>query len=290
MAASGSASRRRSALLVLLAVVALAGCGQAGQQPSADHAGAEADLGHVHGLGVDPADGTLYAASHNGLFALPERGEPELVADRRQDTMGFTIVGPRHFLGSGHPAPEDDELPDHLGLIETTDAGRTWRSVSLAGEADFHALEAKHGRVYGYESGAGRLMVTTDRQNWDRRARLALADFTVHPSNPDVLLATTEHGPVRSTDGGRTFAPMPAAPLLLQLDWPTESMLIGIDPEGTLHTSRDGGTSWTEGGQVTGTPEALATHGPSRIYVATETGIHESRDGGRTLTLRQALT
>ncbi|MFC4003698.1 F510_1955 family glycosylhydrolase [Prauserella oleivorans] len=278
----------RIGAVAVIAAVALAGCGQTGEQAADNEADAAPSLGHVHGLGVDPADGTLYAASHYGVFRLPDQGKPELIADRQQDTMGFTIVGPRHFLGSGHPDPDED-LPPHLGLIESTDAGQTWESLSLAGEADFHALEAKHNQVYGYDSQTQQLMVTADRQNWDRRARLALADFTVHPANADTVLATTEEGPARSTDGGRTFTTMPKAPLLLLLDWPAENTLIGIDPDGRVHTSKDGGTSWSTAGQVPGAPQALATNGSSDVYVATETGIHASRDGGRTFTLRQAL-
>ena len=56
---------------------------------------------HVHGLGVDPGDGMLYAATHSGLFKIPEQGEAERVANRAQDTMGFSIVGPGRFIGSG---------------------------------------------------------------------------------------------------------------------------------------------------------------------------------------------
>ncbi|MFC4003675.1 F510_1955 family glycosylhydrolase [Prauserella oleivorans] len=273
---------------MVIGAATLAACGQA-EQPAADtQTDAEPGLAHVHGLGVDPADGTLYAATHHGVFRLPENGGPERVADRQQDTMGFTIVGPRHFLGSGHPGPNEN-LPDHLGLIESTDAGQTWRSLSLEGEADFHALEAKHDLVYGYDSQTQRLMVTANRRDWDRRASLALADFTVHPADANVLLATTQDGPARSTDGGRTFTAMPGAPVLLLLDWPAENTLVGVDPNGAVHTSDNGGQSWTARGRVSGAPQALATNGPSEIYVATETGIHASDDGGRTFTLRQPL-
>ncbi|MBW3550306.1 MAG: alanine:cation symporter family protein [Proteobacteria bacterium] len=37
----------------------------------------------------------------------------ERIGDRRQDTMGFTVVGPRRYLGSGHPDLRD-ELPPLL--------------------------------------------------------------------------------------------------------------------------------------------------------------------------------
>jgi hypothetical protein len=64
----------------------------------------------------------------------------ERVGDSYQDTMGFTVVGPNRFLGSGHPATDD--LPPLLGLIESTDAGKTWEHVSLLGEADSHVLRS----------------------------------------------------------------------------------------------------------------------------------------------------
>jgi hypothetical protein len=283
------------AAVVAAALVALAGCGQSGDQaaspaePAADH-GAAPRLAHVHGLGINPADGVLYAASHYGVFRLPANGEPEQIAGRSQDTMGFTIVGPDYFLGSGHPDPSETDQPPHLGLIESTDAGQAWRSLSLAGEADFHALEAKHGQVYGYDSQTRQIMVSADKTTWDRRARLALADFAVSPDHPDLLLATTQQGPARSTDGGRSFSPIAGAPLLVLLDWPATDRLVGVAPDGTVHISTDGGAGWTATGRVPGQPEAITTHGATDVYVATDSGIYRSTDNGRTFSQLQPLT
>jgi hypothetical protein len=159
----------------------------------------------------------------------------------------------------------------------------------LEGEADFHALEAKHGAVYGYDSQTGQLAVTSDRLNWDRRARVALADFAVSPSSPDTMPATTERGLARSTDGGRTFTPLEGAPALQLLDWPTEATIVGVAPDGGVHTSADGGATWVRAGQVPGRPTAVATHEPDEVFVATTTAIHGSTDGGHTFTQRQAL-
>lgn len=58
--------------------------------------------------------------------------------------MGFTIAGPQHFLGSGHPDLRE-KLPSRLGLIASTDNGQSWQQLSLLGKADFHALHAAHG-------------------------------------------------------------------------------------------------------------------------------------------------
>ncbi len=282
-------------LLVPAATVVLAAaCGGPADNGADTGAGHHDDdggagLAHIHGLGVDPADGVLYAGSHHGVFRIPADGEPERVSEV-QDTMGFTVVGPNHFLGSGHPGPDDPDRPPHLGLIESTDAGRTWHSVSLSGEVDFHALEAEHGRVYGYDSQTQQLMVSSDRKTWDRRARLPMADFAVHPIHPGELLATTEQGLARSTDGGGTITPVPGAPLLRLVDWPAEDDLVAVAPDGTVHHSTDGGATWTSRGAVPGAPQALTTHGTTGVYVATEAGIHQSSDGGATFTLRQPLS
>lgn len=272
--------RGRGLVPLVAAMVVLTACGQADDESAAAPDGPP-ELTHVHGLGIDPADGALYAASHHGVFRVPTSGEPEQVSEK-QDTMGFTVVGPGHFLGSGHPGPDHPGRPPHLGLIESIDAGRTWETLSLEGDADFHALEAKHEQVYGYDSQTQQLMVSTDRTTWDRRAQIPLADFAVDPANPEGLLAITEQGLARSGDGGRTFTPLPNAPALLLVDWPAESTLVGVAPDGAVHQSSDGGATWAQRGVVPGAPEALAAHEPSDLYVATETGIHRSRDGGRT--------
>ena len=244
---------------------------------------------HVHGLGVDPADGDLYAATHSGLFRLPkDGGKATRVANRYQDTMGFSVVGPNTFLGSGHPDFREDN-PPRLGLIESTDAGVTWQPLSLRGEADFHALHAAHGNVYGYESGSSAFMVSTDRKQWQTRSKLAMRDFAVSPTDPDTVLATTERGLARSTDGGRTWRGV-AAPALAVLAWNAADSLYGIGPDGAVQHSTDGGTTWTQRGNAGGVPEAVTTAGSGAdevLYVAVaEHGILQSTDRGRTFTTR----
>ena len=85
--------------------------------------GSAADLGHIHGIGVNSADGQVYVGAHSGVFRVSEQQPPVLVSDRVQDFMGFTVVGPNHFLASGHPGRASSAS---VGLIESTDAGVTW--------------------------------------------------------------------------------------------------------------------------------------------------------------------
>lgn len=251
----------------------------------------ETGVVHVHGLGVDPGDGVLYAATHSGLFRVPEQGKAARVANRAQDTMGFSIVGPGKFIGSGHPDfREDDVRPPLLGLIESDDRGESWDRISLHGEADFHALHAAHGNVYGYDSTSQTFMVTQNGKDWDRRSQLAMADFAVDPTDPDTLLATTQDGVVRSTDGGRAWTQVAGAPTLVVLTWAGPGQLYGVTPDGTVQRSEDGGVTWGERGSVGGQPEAITVDvrdGQETLYVAaSDRGILASADQGRTFTTR----
>ena len=256
--------------------------------------GAVVGIEHVHGLGVDPAGGVLYAATHFGLWRMPEAGQASRVADRYQDTMGFTVVGPNTFLGSGHPDfQKDPELPTRLGLIRSSDAGESWQSISLGGEADLHVLHALHGRIYGWDAEAGRVLVSDDDgATWDTRSTLDVRDLAVSPEDPESLLATTEQGLLRSADGGRVWGPVPAAPALVVLAWGAADSLYGVTPAGDVVHSVDGGTTWLPRGTVAGEPEAITVDivgGAERLHVAvSERGILSSVDGGATFDVRYA--
>lgn len=236
-------------------------------------------MGHIHGVGVDPGDGTLYAASHFGVFRIDD-GAPERVADRWQDTMGFAVVGPGHFLGSGHPDVRD-ELPTSLGLIESTDAAESWQAVSLLGDADLHAIEPVADRIYAYDSHSGALIVTDDRKRWETIASSPLLDLAANPDDPNTVYATTGKGElVRSVNRG-LLEPVTGAPTLTAIDWQPQGPLVGTSPDGTVMTSADGTSGWQETGSLDGLVGALDAT-PRRWHAATETGIYESTDSGET--------
>lgn len=243
-------------------------------------------ISHVHGLGVDPSDGVLYAATHYGLFRVPEGGPATRVAELYQDTMGFTVTGPNTFLGSGHPDLRDDDLPPLLGLIKSTDRAQTWQSVSLLGKADFHALHAAHGLVYGWDATSGTLMVSDDAgSTWTTSSRVPLRDFAVSPDDADALLATTEQGLMRSADRGRTFSPADG-PALVVLAWHSSDSLWGLGRGGQVYLSEDGGDSWRQRGMLEGEPEAFAVEQGVLYAAIAQKGILASTDGGRTWKVR----
>ncbi|EKX68445.1 F510_1955 family glycosylhydrolase [Streptomyces ipomoeae] len=285
--------RSRAATAITAAVLAavLAAC-SASSDTSSDTESANGSgslaVSHVHGLGIDPADGRLYVATHEGIIAVADNGVAERVGDTA-DYMGFTIVGPKTFLGSGHPA-EGSRGHSNRGLIQSTDSGKTWKTLSLGGTTDFHSLEYAHDTVYGYDSTRGLLLVSTNLTTWDTRAPLAALDLAVSPKDPDVVLATTEDGVATSTSGGRTFD-AGSGQVLAFLSWPAADTLYGVDLAGGLHRSADNGATWQKTGTVPGgRPQALTAIDAKRVLAATQDGVYESRDGGKTFSQRLPMS
>ena len=268
------------AMLAVVGAVLLIGNGSADNDGGTETAGAPFGMAHVHGLGLD--DGELVAGTHYGAFRVAADGSV-VQAGPTQDFMGFTVVGSDHYLASGHPGAGQD-APGNLGLIESTDGGKTWDSVSLIGKADFHSLEARHGRVYGHSGGV--LMVSENKKDWDERANIGLADLAVSPDDPDTILATTEQGLTASADGGNRFEAVEGAPALLLITWTDEGRIVGVDPQGAVHVSDDRGKSWETRGSAGGQPAALTAQG-EKVFVATSDGrIVESTNGGQSFTVR----
>jgi hypothetical protein len=269
-----------SAAMAVLAVAAILVFATRGGG-SATSAAAPAGMAHVHGLAVDPADGQLLAGSHFGAFRVGV-GEVEQFGPT-QDFMGFSVAGPGHYLASGHPGAGQDG-PGNLGLIESTDSGESWETVSLEGKADFHTLKARHGRVYGHSG--GQLMVSEDKKTWDERGSIALADLAVSPEDPEMILVTTQQGLGVSSDGGRRFQALPGTPVLVLLAWTEDGTVVGVDPNGGVQVSDDAGRTWVERGNAGGQPAALTADGDD-VFVATSDGkVVESSDGGATFRTR----
>jgi hypothetical protein len=293
-------SRRPSSPRTLLtgAIVAaavFAGCGR-DEEPEAPVVGRSPAVGdpgpiHVHGLGVNPKDGALFIATHTGLFRAPA-GETKAtrVADRFQDTMGFTIVGPDHFLGSGHPDLRE-KLPPFLGLIESRDAGEGWKPVSRLGQSDFHVLEAADRRVYGFGSNfrtrAPEFLVSADAgRSWQTaEAPGDIVSLAIDPTDARTVVSSDSKQLYVSEDAGKSWTSIRGAAGLLA--WPGPDALYVMALDGQVRRSADRGRSWTTTGRVNGEPAAFESAGVDQLYVALHDGtILSSTDGGRTWSIR----
>jgi hypothetical protein len=228
-------------------------------------------------------------ATHGGLFRGPE-GEETLarVGTSEQDTMGFTVVGPNRFLGSGHPGP-GQEGPANLGLIESTDAGANWQAVSLEGEADLHVLRYAHDRIYAYNGLSGELMLSDDGgETWSERTPPgALVDLAVDPADPERILVSSERGLALSEDEGASWQPVEGEIGLLA--WPRRGSLYLIDASGRVQIAEDATGMWKTAGRLGGQPVAFAATENELLAALADGAILGSSDNGSSWEPRASL-
>jgi hypothetical protein len=296
-----NAVRGSGGVAIVLSLAALFSVALALAQPAAPVA-----IHHIHGLAVDPREPeALLVATHTGLVRLRSKAPPEWVGEQRFDLMGFTAppTGIDVMYASGHPDMPTyrREKVGNLGLLLSEDGGRTWRSVTLAGHVDFHALTwspRDRGQLYGWsvtgQVGLHRVAVKTWKS--ERLEANGLSNVLALSASREAtgtLLAGTTEGLKISIDGGATWRPAAAA---AQGGAVTAVAHHGLEPrlvyayvnrrDAGLLRSRDGGGTWEPTGFFSGTdaPVVAVAVGPDdHVAVATTAGdIERSRDGGRT--------
>lgn len=276
--------RAVTALSAAAALLVLSACsatpGPAGTQETEGAAGS-LPSSHVHGLAVDPESGQVLLATHEGLFDVTD--QPGTRIGDVNDLMGFSPTqDPGVFYASGHPGP-GSKMPNPMGLIRSSDGGQTWEQLSRQGESDFHALTTTKTGILGYD---GTLRATTDGKTWTPvDVDFAPAVLAGHP-NSDTVLATTTGGLQRSTDAGKTWSLTTDTPLIQFAAFASPAEAFGVEPDGTVHLSLDGGATWAQAGKIDGTVQAIAAakgpDGKPGIWAATTEEIVVSSDGGAT--------
>ncbi|MFY9635243.1 MAG: exo-alpha-sialidase [Cellulosimicrobium cellulans] len=266
---------------LLLALSACSPSSVTGGTASARSTGSSLPGDHVHGLSVSSTTGQVLLATHEGLFDVTNQPAAKLGATN--DLMGFT-GGIDHSVlyASGHPGADSD-LPNPLGLVRSTDGGRTWEQLSRQRESDFHALTVTKSGIVGFD---GTLRTSPDGKTWNS----VTTDFVpaVLAGSPagDTVLATTEQGIRRSTDGGKTWDAVESGPVIQFAAFASPTDAVGVEPDGTVHYSADAGVTWSRKGQIPGTVLAVAavkgTEANLSIWAATSDGLVVSIDGGAT--------
>lgn len=223
----------------------------------------------------------MLLATHDGLFDVTKRPATKIGATN--DLMGFTAGQDRGiFYASGHPG-KGSGLPNPLGLIRSSDGGKTWEQLSRQGESDFHALTTTKSGIVAFD---GTLRTSPDGKTWKTvAADFAPAGLAGTPSS-DTVLATTPGGLQRSTDGGATWTADASAPVIQFAAFASAGAAFGVEPDGAVHYSSDGGATWTRKGLINDEVQAIAAtvdaDGTPRIWAATADGIVVSTDDGAT--------
>lgn len=199
---------------------------------------------------------------------------------------GSSAAGIRRFQAD--PLFDEDTRP-LLDPIESADAGKTWRALSLFGEVDFHSFQAAQDLVYGFDGTSSRFLVSNDGAQWETRSEgLAMSDLAVDTASPNHVVAMTDGGLAQSTHGCRSWDPI-EGPALPFLSWRPDYGLWGVDGQGEAFTRE--ASPWRPRGDRPGPPQALLVGDDTLCAAASEadeTGIYESSDEDRSWQLRYA--
>ncbi|GAA1751423.1 F510_1955 family glycosylhydrolase [Kocuria aegyptia] len=275
-------------VLGLLGTGALAACTSPAQTPAPPDSAGPSSTGtaitHVHAItrdtGTGEGPGVILLATHEGLFRLQDR---ELTrVGPIVDLMGFTATPEGRYLASGHPGTGTD-LPEPVGLIESTDQGQTWQVLSRGGESDFHALAAGPDRVLGFD---GQLRASSNGRTWSTlEIPSAPAALAVAPST-GTILATTQDRVLRSADAGATWETLDTPQLMSLVAWADEKIIVGAGIDGHLLTSRDAGKTWTASdqpvGEITALGASTTADGEIEALMVADSTVLRTIDGGNT--------
>lgn len=199
--------KRRSLWLAILAVGLLI--------LSACTSGVTVKLDHVHGLGFSPDGSQVLIAAHDGIKVYQD-GKWAIPDQPKNDYMGF-VATDDGFYSSGHPGP-GVKLPEPLGLVKSTDGGKTLKLLGLQGQYDFHVMGAgyKSHAVYVFNQvaspqlPAGLQFSLDDGKSWKKAGAKGLSgapiQIAVHPTDVKIVAVGTEHGLFLSMDQGESFA------------------------------------------------------------------------------------
>jgi hypothetical protein len=272
----------QSSLAAVSLALILSACSSSTELPPGAQDGS-AVTGHVHNLALDGE--MVVMGTHYGLWGQEPGSAPAQITAEPFDVMGLAKSGDTWFA-SGHPGPGMD-APADLGLLVSVDSGATWQNISLSGEVDFHRLTASGNVILGQSAHGQKLLRSGDGGlTWQDLGAPPVFDISINPANADEVIATSEQGLLKSTDGGVSFVPLPNAPRLMLVSWSTGS-ITGVDPEGQVHRSFDAASTWQALGSVSAQPIAIAASG-ERVAVLAQDTIWQSDDGGVTFAARIA--
>lgn len=141
---------------------------------------------HIHN--VKTFGEKILIGTHEGLFQFISQNNMSPIGKDPFDVMGLDADGVTLFA-SGHPSP-GSKLPNPLGLLRSTDSGKTWKSISLLGEVDFHSLEVSGNQIYGGNASEGSLMYSKNLgKSWKKLGADNFSDIAILYGTPGNAVA-----------------------------------------------------------------------------------------------------
>lgn len=169
----------------------------------------------IHGLGFTKSGTKIYVPAHDGLKVY-ENGVWKKGDGEGNDYMGFSMVNDG-FYSSGHPGTNSSKK-NPLGIVKSTDMGKSIDILNLYGEIDFHGLAVGYNThaIYVINPEMNSKMKDTglyysldDTKTWKKSNMNGIEGqifaLAAHPNNDKVIAISTNKGIFISKDNGNTF-------------------------------------------------------------------------------------
>ncbi|MFF2447638.1 F510_1955 family glycosylhydrolase [Neobacillus sp. NPDC058068] len=170
---------------------------------------------NIRGIGYPGNDNALYLVANDGLKMYSD-GKWTKTTTNQHDYIGFQALE-TGFLSSGHPQKGTD-FSDPLGLVQSTDKGKTLKKLALYGKTNFHFIASSFSGnglyvISEQPNDALSLGVNYSTDNGGTWKKSVFKDFNadslgmmaVHPNNGAIMAMSTRSGIYYSTDNGNTM-------------------------------------------------------------------------------------
>ena len=174
------------------------------------------DWHDIHGVGIfntdvnSNDDGSVYLATHNGLYNKKQNSSWVKVGNDKSDLMGFVINPTKEgvMYSSGRPTNGGN-----LGFRMSTDSGKTWQTISTVTDnpIDFHAMSispVNNKILYGSPGGGYALFITQNEgKTWSSITSIPsqIVSIAADPLNSNGVYIGTGSGLFYSNDQGKNW-------------------------------------------------------------------------------------
>ena len=260
---------------LVIAVLAFALTGTLTWAPQITHGATFGSVSHIHDVKV--FGDRVLLNTHEGLYQYLAANSMKKIGREDFDVMGLATYG-RTLFASGHPGATS-ELPNPIGLLSSTDGGKSWKKVSLQGKVDFHMLEVGKYDIYGADSTSGQLMHSSDRgKKWRKLGENKYADIAVLSTKSGSAYGLLSGSLVRTGDAFTTTTTIKTS-----VKWSSVEILgtnLYASSGKSIYRSMDDGKSWKKIATLSTEISSISMN--AKIFVAvTSSAIFVSRDGGK---------
>lgn len=237
--------------LIILAsiVMAASGCSNNSQEPKKSDQGTKTaakakyeiietkslKVSSIQGLGFPGNDDSMNIATNDGL-KMYKNGNWYKATANLHNFIGFQAVD-TGFISSGHPQ-KGAGLKDPLGLVISTDKGKSLKNIAFNGDAVFQFMAAGYlnhdiyvlneqpannlsqGVYYSQDNG-----VTWKKSAFRGFAADSLGMLAVHAQHGNIMAMSTRSGIYYSNDNGNTMMPVTSPVMVTALTFIGDSIL-----------------------------------------------------------------